>query len=462
MLFNSLSFLYVFLPATYIVFWKLRGKNHRYIWLTVTGYIFYAFWNYKFCSLLAFSTTISYLAGIGLIRWNDRARRKLCMLVPIILDLSILVFFKYVDFGLDVIKKLVSWGGIDLAVEPFNILLPIGISFYTFHNISYIIDSYRRTITPTRNFWEYACYVSLFSQLVAGPIIRFREIEKDLEHIDRGNRLEFLNRGWSFFAIGLIQKILIADSIASIINPALQRYTELSTADVWLCMLGYSYQLYFDFCGYSHMAVGLGQMFGLQIPQNFNSPYQAINIADFWRRWHISLFSCLRDYVYIPLGGNRGPLWQTNRNLMITMLLGGLWHGANWTFILWGAYHGLLLASYRSIGSYWDKLPTVVSRGGTFFLVLLGWVLFRADNVGMAWFLIQRMFLFEGQASLVGARTLVALLAIAAIAAHFGPNAFQLHHRWRIIPAFGLVSLFLLSLFSIYASQPTPFLYFQF
>jgi len=240
MLFNSLPFLYGFLPVTYWVFWRLAGKTPRFIWLTVTGYVFYSFWNYKFCALLLFSTTVSYLSGVGLLTWKEPRARRLLLLVPITADLLILGFFKYVDFFLSSVSSALAWVSIDWQVAPFNILLPIGISFYTFHNISYMVDAYRGTITPTRNFWEYACYVSLFSQLVAGPIVRFREIEGDLERIGRHGRSRFLNTGWSFFAIGMIQKVLIADTIASIINPALERYAELSTFDTWLCVIGYS------------------------------------------------------------------------------------------------------------------------------------------------------------------------------------------------------------------------------
>ena len=216
-----------------------------------------------------------------------------------------------------------------MHVASLDIILPIGISFYTFHTITYIVDSYRRVVRPTRNFFEFSCYVSLFSQLVAGPIVRFRQIENDLEQIDQHQRGALLGRGWSFFTNGMIKKVLVADSIALIVDPALLHWETLSTEGAWLCMLGYTYQLYFDFSGYSDMAVGLGLMFGLRLPQNFNSPYKAVDPSDFWRRWHISLSSVLRDYLYKPLGGSRNGEFRTYRNIMITMLLGGLWHGAN-------------------------------------------------------------------------------------------------------------------------------------
>jgi len=366
MLFNSLPFLYLFLPVTYLVFWKLHTKVQRYVWLTITGYIFYSFWNPKFCLLMAVSTLVSYGAGLGFLRWNDARHRRLCLVFPIVFDLCLLGTFKYANFALSSGNWILQSVHSNLRAPSFDIVLPIGISFYTFHTITYIVDSYRGVIKPTRNFFEFSCYVSLFSQLVAGPIVRFRQVEQDLENIDHANRTAYLERGWSFFVFGMIKKVLIADSIARIINPALLRWQSLSTVDTWLCMLGYTYQLYFDFSGYSDMAVGLGAMFGIRLPQNFNSPYKAIDISDFWKRWHISLSSVLRDYLYIPLGGSRQGEWKTCRNLMITMLLGGLWHGANWTFVAWGAYHGILLVATRYSEAFLTLWPVALRKSTTF------------------------------------------------------------------------------------------------
>ncbi|TKB76390.1 MAG: MBOAT family protein [Nitrospira sp.] len=462
MLFNSLPFLYFFLPITYLVFWRLSGRTSRYVWLTLTGYVFYGFWNYQFCPLLAFSTLMSYWAGRGLLAWTDPRRRTLCLVLPIAIDLLILVFFKYVNFGLESVGQLAQWVGLSFAPEPLAILLPIGISFYTFHNISYLVDSYRGVIVPTRNFWEYASYVSLFSQLVAGPIVRFREIKQDLDQLDRVDRFRYFQKACSFFAIGMIEKVLIADSIAAFIDPALADYAALSTLDVWLCMLGYTYQLYFDFCGYSDMAVGLGYLFGLQIPRNFNSPYQAATIQDFWRRWHISLFSCLRDYVYIPLGGNRVASWLVARNVLLTMLIGGIWHGANWTFIYWGLYHGLLLVGFRLGEDYWARLPGLLQRGATFLLVVVAWTIFRSDDLDMAGTLLQRMWFYQFELPAVQDPVLVGLLLLVGAWTHLGPNTFEMRHEWGRVPA-GLLALFFVGcLLTLVQHRPSPFLYFQF
>jgi alginate O-acetyltransferase complex protein AlgI len=463
MLFNSFQFLYLFLPITYLVFWLLRTRQQRYVWMTATGYVFYGLWNYRFCALMAFSTGVSYLAGLALAGTDDPRRRKLWLTIPIAMDLALLGFFKYAGFFLDTTRAGFALLGVPVRVPSLSIVLPIGISFYTFHTISYIVDTYRRKITPTRNLFEFSCYVSLFSQLVAGPIVRFRQIESDLEKLGTAHdRRAFWGIGWSFLAIGMMKKVLIADSLAAIIDPALVHYPSLGMPGAWMCMVGYAYQLYFDFSGYSDMAVGLGYLFGIHIPQNFDSPYKALDPADFWRRWHISLSTCLRDYLYIPLGGNRRGPTRTYVNLMLTMLIGGLWHGAGWTFVAWGAYHGLLLALYRRFATTWDAVPAGVRRLSMFALVTLGWVFFRAKNFGMAAALLRRMFV-PGRGTLPpGTMGLAVLLAIAATVAHALPNSWQLRHEWRLVPALALGLGLVLSLGALYGAAPSPFLYFQF
>lgn len=465
MLFNSLPFLYFFLPFAYFPYHFFKSKEFRYVWMTVCGYLFYSFWNWKFTFLMLFSTVVSYLAGLGMLSASG-PRRRLFLVLPITVDLMLLAFFKYANFALSSFSEATRWLGIPAHVPVLEIVLPVGISFYTFHTITYIVDSYRGVITPTRNFFEFSCYVSLFPQLVAGPIVRFRQIEADLENIDREDRPDWGRLGWSFFVIGMIKKVLIADTLAAMIDPALADFGALSTGDAWLCVLGYTYQLYFDFSGYCDMAVGLGYLFGLRLPQNFNSPYKAVDISDFWRRWHISLSTCLRDYLYIPLGGNRHGEWRTQRNLMITMLLGGLWHGANWTFVFWGGYHGFLLILHRLGGSRWEVLPRALRNAVTMLLVIVGWVFFRSETFGMAVDLLGKMFIpggtYAGLPTLPWAGALACVLLIAGVVAHGLPNTFELDHDWGPIASVGLACLFVLSLFVIYGARSTPFLYFQF
>ena len=257
MLFNSFVFLILFLPVTYVVFWLLRTARARYVWLTLTGYVFYGYWDPRFCLLMAFSTLVSFTAGLGFLRWQDRRHRRLCLVVPITVDLLLLGFFKYANFSADSFRAIVHWMGADVHVPHLNIILPVGISFYTFHTISYIVDSYRGVVKPTRNFFEFSAYVSLFSQLVAGPIVRFRQIEEDLEGLGEARQSRWIYRGVSFFVVGMVEKVLIADTLAAFVDPALAQYQALSSAGAWLAMLGYSCQLYVDFSGYStiHSAV---------------------------------------------------------------------------------------------------------------------------------------------------------------------------------------------------------------
>jgi alginate O-acetyltransferase complex protein AlgI len=478
MLFNSRVFLFVFLPVAYFVFWRLKSRQTRYIWLTISGYIFYSFWNYKFCALMAFSTLVSYVAGIGFLRFQDAFHRKLCLIVPIVVDLSLLGFFKYFKFWIFALSSgewVASFSGMDSASSLLwkfhfhsllwnkhlleGALLPVGISFYTFHTISYIVDGYRGTVKPTTNFFEFACYVALFPQLVAGPIVRFRQVEADLENLDAVNRRSGLDIGWSYFVIGLIKKVLIADTIAAVINPGLSSFSTLGTVGAWLAALGYTYQIYFDFSGYSDMAIGLAHMFGIRLPQNFNSPYKALDPSDFWRRWHISLSTCLRDYLYVPLGGNRSGMY---RNLLITMLLGGIWHGANWTFLIWGAYHGALLIFYKVFHQDWDTLPALLRRSTMFLLTIIGWVLFRADSFTMAAQWLGKMLYPTSGDIFTGAVVLATCIAIAAAIAHTAPNTFEISHRWSPRTTFALAAGLVCCLILITGGQRSPFLYFQF
>jgi len=463
-LFNSLVFLFLFLPITYGVFWSLKTANARYVWLTLTGYVFYGYWDARFCLLMAFSTLVSYTAGRCLLRFESARARFLCLVVPVTIDLLLLGFFKYANFVLENAAALAQTFGWQLIDHHLDVVLPVGISFYTFHTITYIVDSYRGAIKPTRNLFEFGAYVSLFSQLVAGPIVRFRQIEEDLENLGHVDRHRWLTLGISFFVYGLVEKVLVADTLAAFVDPAWKDYQALSTAGTWLAVLGYSFQLYFDFSGYSTMAVGLGYMFGLRIPQNFNSPYKALDPSDFWQRWHISLSSCLRDYVYIPLGGNRHGTWATYRNLMITMLLGGLWHGAHWTFVIWGAYHGLLLILYRLAGSWWNRLPVLARQFGMFLAVVVGWVFFRADNLDIAWTMLTTMFVPVAGSLVAHAEVFSVLVALALAWAMFGPNAFDWHRdiQWNMRMAYALSLCFGAALALIMGTRNSPFLYFQF
>ncbi len=325
MVFNSNIFLLVFFPIVFVLFWLSTTKNQRYILLTVSGYVFYGYLNWNYCFILAFSSLVSFVSALMIQRAKGSLGRRLWLLSAISVDLALLGFFKYYNFVAEIVNDVAGSGVIPLL----HIILPVGISFYTFHTISYIVDVAQGRVRATSNIWEYFTYVCLFSQLVAGPIVRFRQIEEDLEHIDLVLPEDYVAKGVGFFAVGMVKKVIVADTIAQLINPMLASYNTLSTVGAWGAALGYTYQLYYDFSGYSDMAIGLGYLFGIRIPQNFNAPYQALGSRDFWRRWHISLSTWLRDYLYISLGGNRKGVTRTQINLILTMLLGGLWHGAS-------------------------------------------------------------------------------------------------------------------------------------
>ena len=275
MVFNSDVFLFLFLPVVFALFWIFRSKEQRYLLLTVSGYVFYGYWNWRFCFLLLFSSLVSFFVALLVVRTDDPRRRRMWVFLSIAVDLSLLGFFKYYNFFASSVHAVMP-----AAAPPMlHIVLPIGISFYTFHTISYIVDVSAGRVKPTRNIFEYLTYVSLFSQLVAGPIVRFRQIEEDLEHIDGPPREDWIAKGLGFFVVGLVKKVIVADQIARYVNPMLHSYQSLSCGGAWAAALGYSFQLYFDFTGYSDMAIGLGFLFGLTLPANFNSPYQALGIG---------------------------------------------------------------------------------------------------------------------------------------------------------------------------------------
>lgn len=456
MLFNSLGFLALFLPVVYFVFWKCKTAQARFIWLTLSGYFFYGQWSWSFCLLMLFSTLASFIGGQVVEKFEGRKRLS-AMWSFVCLDLSLLLYFKYSNFFITNLNKLTYFFGSGTELTALDVILPVGISFYTFHTISYIVDVYRNRISACRNFFEYSTYVSLFSQLVAGPIVRFSEIENDLKHISDQPKQDSFNRGFLYLLIGLVKKVVIADTLARFVNQGFQQISALSWFTGWVNILGYSYQLYFDFSGYSDMAIGLGLMFGLSIPINFNSPYKAVNFSDFWNRWHISLSSWLRDYLYIPLGGNRVSRSRVLQNLMITMLLGGLWHGASWNFILWGVMHGIFLVG--------QKLINFQSKVLTFLMVTLAWIPFRTTDFQECTLFFGRLFAVPAESSYfeISRFFLVAVLA-AAVICHRLPNSHEFIEKWSkankpyvvFIPA-------MIIIFILIAVQPqTPFLYFQF
>jgi alginate O-acetyltransferase complex protein AlgI len=463
-LFNSLPFLLIFLPIVLGIARSVRGRFLLF-WIAGASCVFYAFAGHAwFLVPMAVTTVLDYLVGFRLAATQGR-KKTAYLLLSLCGNLGLLAYFKYSGLIVATVDGAVRTFGLAQGspwTEALRVTLPAGISFYTFQTLSYVLDIYRGHAKPERSFTSYLAFVAFFPHLVAGPLTRHNQLIPQLHEIARrGIRARFWP-GVSLFSIGLVKKVLIADRIGTLIDPMIADVRHLGFAPAWLVLVGYAMQLYFDFSGYSDMAIGLGRLFEIELPQNFNSPYKALDPSDFWRRWHITLSQWLRDYLYISLGGNRKGAARTQLNLMVTMGLGGLWHGANWTFAIWGIYHGLLLVLHRHLGQRWAKMPAAVQRGLMFILVCIGWVFFRAPSLGAAGAWLSAMV---GRQGLFVARPYVDrvafLVVIATSIAMVAPNAYELDFgampRWRRA-ALGLVTAAAVVMMN-YSSK---FLYFQF
>ncbi len=383
MIFSSLIFLLLFLPVVLTVYALLPGLRAKNLWLLLTSLVFYAWGEVIFIFLLLASTLLNYFFGLWVDRTEDVGRRKLAAGIAVAANVGLLAFFKYADFAVASLNSLLTFAGASPFPQP-HILLPIGISFFTFHALSYAIDIYRRKWTAAKDPKDVALYVFFFPQLIAGPILRWNAIAPQLA--ERRTSGDEFAEGIRRFAGGLAKKMLIANALAL---PADQIFAlpanQLSPAVAWFGLICYTLQIYFDFSGYSDMAIGMGKMFGFKFLENFNFPYTAQSIRDFWRRWHISLSTWFRDYLYIPLGGNRVSGARNNLNLVTVFFLCGLWHGASWTFVIWGLYHGIFLVLERTrFGMWLDGFPRPGRHLYTMLVVMVGWVLFRADTFAAA------------------------------------------------------------------------------
>ncbi|MAB78801.1 MAG: membrane-bound O-acyltransferase family protein [Planctomycetes bacterium] len=391
MLFNTLDFA-VFLIVSLSVFYALP-RRLRNPFLLVASYAFYGFWNWRFCGLLLLSTVVDYWAALRMETCEDQRRRKHYLWISLGVNLSILGFFKYCNFFIDSFTAVLDSIGIDAPDYVLRIALPVGISFYTFQTLSYTIDVYRREMVPTRKFLDFALFVALFPQLVAGPIERAKRILPQIVERRHASWKDVQSGSWLIYW-GWFKKVYVSDNVARIVDTVYGAGAEPTGPEVLLALWAFAVQIYCDFSGYSDMARGVARLFGYNLMLNFNLPYFATNPQQVWRRWHISLSTWLRDYVYIPLGGNSGGRWKQNRNLFLTMLWAGLWHGASWTYVVFGAYHGALLAIHRELKPALKKIDPVSTvarsawwlfRVGCFFhLWLLGLLLFRAVSFEQA------------------------------------------------------------------------------
>jgi D-alanyl-lipoteichoic acid acyltransferase DltB (MBOAT superfamily) len=461
-LFNSYPFLGVFLPIVLAGFFALRWQVARLVWIVVASYVFYGYAKAWFPALMAGSTVISFTMGLALARVTDPRRRRAVLATGIVGALGLLVYFKYAQFAAGNASSFLSVvtgrGLPSLKAFTEGIALPVGISFYTFEAISYMVDVFRGDTEVERNPLRYAFFISFFPHLIAGPIVRYRKLEPQLHRFYRLDP-ELLLSGLLLFSLGLAKKVLVADQLGRRIDPLLAHPGSMGVWQGWAAALGYAFQIYFDFAGYCDMALGLARMVGIELPWNFDRPYRAHNPREFWRRWNVTLSSWLRDYLYIPLGGNRHGELRRDGNLLATMGIGGLWHGASFTFLAWGLWHGMLLVGHRRLSRLGLRVPGPVAVALTFFLVMIATIFFRMkDAHGIAEVLLS-MAGAHGIGSLP--HDLVPFLLLAGGLTFLVPEewrwSFQRFGVWRIA-AVGLVA----GLAVVLVNETQRFIYFKF
>ncbi|MFA6128689.1 MAG: MBOAT family O-acyltransferase [Bacteroidales bacterium] len=474
MVFSSIVFLLGFLPVFLITYYLVPGK-FKNITILLFSIFFYSWGAPRFIFVILGTTFIDF----HLVKWMASMRtnrnRRLMLLLSVTMNLGLLVYFKYSNFFIENFNQLLSAFGVD-GVLWTKLILPIGISFYTFETITYVVDVYRRVHAPLHNFWDYQLYIILFPKLIAGPIIRYHQLADQIT--DRSANETFDNRltGFYRFILGLAKKVLIANHMGQQADLILAMdIPNMATATAWVGILAYTFQIYFDFSGYSDMAIGLGKMIGFKFPENFNNPYISQSITEFWRRWHITLGAWMRNYLYIPLGGNRV---KTNRrlyfNLWLVFLASGLWHGASWTFVFWGAWHGLLLVMERIfLLRVYEKIGRLPAQTITFLLVVIGWVFFRIDNFETAFAFIGKMFSFSSGAGIALTPGFWFYFLLAVIFSFFAwsaggqkiQNAIYFDEyparRHYIVSGITLI-LALLSISAITSTGFNPFIYFRF
>jgi alginate O-acetyltransferase complex protein AlgI len=469
--FSSAAFLFLFLPLFLAGYYAMPSR-FRSGWILAGSWFYYGFWRVDFLLLMIGTSMFAWFVGTRIARNGDRPRyARAWRSAGVVLPLLVLAYFKYFNFGIDTLSGISTFlgGG---AITAWSVVLPVGISFYTFQIISYVVDVYRGTVPPGRSFVEVAAYISLFPQLVAGPIVRYKQIAYQFREREHG--WNTFATGARRFMIGLARKVLIADAVAPIANAVFTAESP-SFVGAWLGLLAYAVQIYFDFAAYSDMAIGLGRMMGFSLPENFDMPYRSGSITEFWRRWHMTLSAWLRDYLYIPLGGNRRGWGRTLVNLMTVMVLGGLWHGASWSFVLWGAWHGIWLIAERvTFKERAAELRSLPYRLVTLLAVLAGWVVFRAENLQTAWGIFGGLVGAHGfalEATLSWQFSAGAITAIAAgvVISAVEPLVLRLvNEPHRPIPVLHALSgaavsfLFVISVVRLLASSYSPFLYFRF
>lgn len=471
MLFNTLGFL-VFLIVVLVLYYiiPLSWKQKK-VMLLLASYIFYGLWNPPLILLLWISTMVDWTAGNKMAKLEDKRKRKFWLLLSIFVNLGFLVFFKYGSFLMENFQAILGLINLEYIPPKWDILLPMGISFYTFQTMSYTIDLYKGRMQPAKTFLDFALYVTFFPQLVAGPIVRADELIPQFYKPKKATQHQFF-LGLLLLTIGLFEKTVFADSLLSGVSDSVFGSSALLLPlDAWVGVLAFSGQIFFDFAGYSLCAIGIAMMLGIMLPDNFRYPYGSIGFSEFWQKWHISLSTWLRDYLYIPLGGNRNGVSRTYVNLMLTMLLGGLWHGAGWTFVVWGLLHGFYLIMERLVrNAFTIKINNVfvslILAFLTFNLVNITWVFFRADSFEGALNILGSLFFIHGSKPILLTTHIVLVLGLMTLVffTHFAMRKRSLVGLITITPKWLLVLVWSVMIFGLMIVQTTgqQFIYFQF
>ena len=472
MLFNSLTFVVFFAVILGLHYTVSSWRIQKSI-LLIASYLFYAAWNPPFVILLWISTLVDWYAAKALAKEEVQVKRRILLSISLGVNLGLLGFFKYGEFLLENFIELLNLFGLSYTPQKLDILLPVGISFYTFQTLSYTLDVYFKKAERCHSFLDFALYVTFFPQLVAGPIVRAKDFLPQCEEPKRATRDQF---GWGlyFVTLGLFQKVVLADGMLSSAADTVfnSKGESLYIVDAWLGLLAFSAQIFCDFAGYSTCAIGVALCLGFILPDNFRSPYAAIGFSDFWRRWHITLSSWLRDYLYIPMGGNRHGTSRTLFNLMFTMFIGGLWHGASWTFIAWGILHAVYLVIEHLLRQKFPDVQWVKAKAGrlfltgiTFILVSIAWVFFRAGDFPAAWMMLGSLFNFNGVQLLPTLEMIQVTLVVGALlGTHWYLHEKRLEHAMQEMPAWWVVVIWTAMLFGLIIMQggANAFIYFQF
>lgn len=475
MVFSSIVFILYFLPV-FLFTYYLADKKYKNIVILLFSIFFYSWGAPKFIFVILGTTFLDFHLVNWMSQTEKKTHKRLLLALSVSINLGLLFYFKYSNFFIENLNHLLSAFGSSNHIHWTKLLLPIGISFYTFETITYVVDVYRKVHKPLNNFWDYQLYIILFPKLIAGPIIRYHDLADQITDRSQNDTIDNRLTGFYRFVVGLAKKVLIANHLGQQADFIFsQNFASIDTPTAWIGILAYTFQIYFDFSGYSDMAIGIAKMIGFKFPENFNNPYISKSITEFWRRWHISLGAWMKNYLYIPLGGNRV---KTKRrlyfNLWFVFLASGLWHGASWNFIIWGAYHGFFLVAERSfLLKFYDKIGKLASNIITFFIVVIGWTFFRIEKTTDAIAYIKRMFAFEINNSISFDTEFITFFIIAIFFSFFAyfkigekiQNSFffekySVGKHLSVIPIMAI--LFILCIGYIAASGFNPFIYFRF